>query len=230
AMIGVMNLKEASFQSIVILPLPFLTILFKVICHRKFDQKIHYYTPREAFLESCKTNESKDLDHLREKVSTRFGHPSLTAEIITPMVHSNAKDALSKVYRGRVNETKENQRGTVKSMSMFIDGNNALKIQTVEESELEVDEDAYLDEQNPGYYINYDEPQFDSLPQNQQPSASTGYDTSSSTGYEGYEGYDAYNSSSTGYDAYHSSSTGYDAYHSSSTGYDTYYSPPPYAK
>ncbi|CAG8623690.1 708_t:CDS:2, partial [Racocetra fulgida] len=156
---------------------------YPVICHRKFDQKIHYYTPREAYLESCKTNENKDLDHLSEKVSTRFGHPSLTAEIITPMVHSNAKDALSKVYSGRVNETKVNRRGTIKSMSMFINGNNALKIQTVEESELEVDEDAYLDEQNPGYYVNYDEPQFDSLPQNQQPSTSTGYDAyhSSST-------------------------------------------------
>ncbi|CAG8571374.1 3957_t:CDS:2 [Cetraspora pellucida] len=175
-MIGVMNLKDARIQSFAILPLPCLTVLFKVFCHRQFDQKIRYYTPREAYLESCKTNDSRDLDHLREKVSTRFGHPSLTAEIITPMVHSNAKDALSKVYRGRVSETKENRRGTIKSMSMFVDGNNALKIQTVEESELEVDEDAYLDEQNPGYYTNYDEPQLDSLPQNQHPSVSTGYD------------------------------------------------------
>ncbi|CAG8691890.1 312_t:CDS:2, partial [Dentiscutata heterogama] len=171
AMVGVMNLKGAGIQSIVVLPLPFLTILFKIICNRRFDQKIRYYTPTETYLENV-MNEKKDLDHLYEKVSTRFDHPSLTAEIITPMVHSNAKDALSKVYHGRMSETKVSRRGTIKSMSMFFEGNNALKIQTVEENELEVDDDAYLEEQNPGYYTNQDESQSYSLPQNQQMSTS----------------------------------------------------------
>ncbi|KAF0442744.1 DUF221-domain-containing protein [Gigaspora margarita] len=165
AMIGVMNLKGAGIQSITLLPLPFFTIFFKIICHRRFDQKIHYYTPSETCLEDLK-NESK-LEYIHEKVSTRFDHPSLTAEIITPMVHSNAKDALSKIYHGRVSETKVSRRGTIKSLSMIGDGDNALKIQTVEENELEVDEDAYLEEQNPGYYASYDEPQSYS---NQQPS------------------------------------------------------------
>ncbi|CAG8472360.1 10585_t:CDS:2 [Dentiscutata erythropus] len=170
-MVGVMNLKGAGIQSIIIIPLPFLTILFKIICSRRFDQKIRYYTPTETYLENV-MNEKKNIDHLYEKVSTRFDHPSLTTEIITPMVHSNAKDALSKVYHGRKSETKVSRRGTIKSISMFFEGNNALKIQTVEESELEVDEDAYLEEQNPGYYTNQDESESYSLPQNQQTSTS----------------------------------------------------------
>ncbi|RIA90619.1 hypothetical protein C1645_823153 [Glomus cerebriforme] len=152
-MIGVMNLKGAHIQSVAILPLPMMTLMVKFICAKRFDAPIRYYKPKKSDPEYNKT-----ISHSNDKVSNRFGHPALSTELITPMVHSNVKHLLSKVYNGRIDETKISRRGTIKSMSMIVGNDNQnFNIQTVDQQELEWDEQAYYEEQKPGYYVDYDD-------------------------------------------------------------------------
>ncbi|CAJ0847364.1 4544_t:CDS:2 [Entrophospora sp. SA101] len=114
AMIGVMNLKAARQQSIAIIPLIIITILFKIYCSRRYDSKIHYYQPKTKELE---LSGSSDMHKRKDDVSNRFGHPSLSCELITPMVFSNVKHLLSQVYHGRLDEKRVSRRGTIKSMA-----------------------------------------------------------------------------------------------------------------
>lgn len=151
-MITVMNLKGAHIQSVALLPLPAITLIVKFICAKRFDAPIRYYKRKKSDPEY----NNNIVSNTNDKVSNRFGHPVLTTELITPMVHSNVKHLLSKVYNGRIDEAKVNRRGTIKSMSMIVGKNNqSFNIQTVDHKELEWDEQAYYEEQKPGYYIDY---------------------------------------------------------------------------
>jgi hypothetical protein len=150
-MIAVMNLKGAHIQSVALLPLPAITLLVKFICAKRFDSPIRYYKRNKSDPE----NNNMISNNINDKISNRFGHPVLTTELITPMVHSNVKHLLSKVYNGRIDESKVSRRGTIKSMSMIVGKNNqSFNIQTVDQNELEWDEQAYY-EQKPGYYVDH---------------------------------------------------------------------------
>ncbi|CAI2170436.1 19995_t:CDS:2 [Funneliformis geosporum] len=152
-MIGVMNLKGAHMQSLALFPLPLIAILIKIICSKRFDEQIRYYKPKTEH-----HNGSFNNAHHNDNISNRFGHPAFSAELITPMVHSNVKHLLRKVYNGRIDETKVRRSGMIKCMSMIkSDHNQNINIQTVEEQELDWDEQAYHEEQRPGYYVDYND-------------------------------------------------------------------------
>lgn len=153
-MIGVMNLKGAHIHSVALFPLPFIAILIKVICSKRFDAPIRYHVPKKSDPESY--NGSFNNSHHDDKISNRFGHPAFSAELITPMVHSNVKHLLREVYNGRIDETQIRRSGTIRTMSMIkSDRNQMFNIQTIDEKELNWDDQAYYEEQNPGYYVDY---------------------------------------------------------------------------
>ncbi|CAG8475724.1 4639_t:CDS:10 [Diversispora eburnea] len=87
-MIGVMNLKGAHIQSIAVLPLPVITIFLKIMCSRSFDEKIRY-----GIIDNSSEEEKNEFIDGRDQVSNRFLHPSLTTELIAPMVPAGAKRA-----------------------------------------------------------------------------------------------------------------------------------------
>jgi len=83
-------------------PLPIILILFKIVCARQFDDRIHYYTRGPISEESIAKLEN--LSRSSDRVGIRFGHPALYQPLTTPLVHSKAQHMLSKVYHGRVDE------------------------------------------------------------------------------------------------------------------------------
>ncbi|RHZ87104.1 hypothetical protein Glove_40g12 [Diversispora epigaea] len=151
-MVGVMNLKGAHIQSLAVLPLPAITIFLKIMCSRSFDEKIRY-----GIIDSSSEEEKNEFIDGRDQVSNRFLHPSITAELIAPMVPAGAKNALSKVYNGRIEETTEEKRGKIRTVSRIISLSGAINIETVEDNDCKVDEVAYLEEQEPGYYAYYED-------------------------------------------------------------------------
>ncbi|KAL4916287.1 hypothetical protein BDW62DRAFT_202796 [Aspergillus aurantiobrunneus] len=87
-----------------VVPLPFLMLLFKWYCMRTFDHMCTYYnqanlTDAEALAVSKSSKSAKD------RLSSKFGHPALYKQLITPMVHAKAADALKQIYRGRLGAT-----------------------------------------------------------------------------------------------------------------------------
>ncbi|KAI9813727.1 MAG: Transmembrane protein 63C [Thelocarpon impressellum] len=82
-------------------PLPFVMLAFKFYCKKMFDDKIHYYT--SVPIEAAERFTGLDRKGGRnEKLDKRFGNPAMYKPLITPIVLDAAKDALTMIYRGRV--------------------------------------------------------------------------------------------------------------------------------
>ncbi|KAM0279449.1 hypothetical protein ACHAQH_004610 [Verticillium albo-atrum] len=102
-------------HAIAIVPLPFLMLIFKLVCSRQFDDKIRYYST----LNVAKHPESglqKEQRLRSERLASRFGHPALYKPLITPMVHQKAQATLHIVYKGRLSDGRE--AGTMDTMSV----------------------------------------------------------------------------------------------------------------
>ncbi|KAL4949397.1 hypothetical protein BDW69DRAFT_188364 [Aspergillus filifer] len=87
-----------------VVPLPFLMLLFKWYCMRTFDHDCTYYnkanlTDQEALAVGKSSKSAGD------RLNSKFGHPALYKQLITPMVHAKAADALKQIYRGRLGNT-----------------------------------------------------------------------------------------------------------------------------
>ncbi|CAG8521956.1 8621_t:CDS:10 [Funneliformis mosseae] len=153
-MVGVMNLKGAHIQSIVVIPLIFLTLILKVFCSRTFDKSTRYYIP-----DTERTGRPSVIDkgkRKQEDLHLKFGHPSTTKELIIPMIHvnDNVKSQLESVYNGRITETTAlTRRGKTKRILLVEEGDYTLRIQPIEESELyTIDPDNF----NMGYAFEFD--------------------------------------------------------------------------
>ncbi|RGB38934.1 hypothetical protein C1646_755152 [Rhizophagus diaphanus] len=136
-MIGVMNLKGAHIQSVTVAPLIFLTLMVKLYCTNKFDKSTKYYVPdiERAGKPTTKDDIVDKGKRKEEHVFNVFGHPALTAELIVPMIHANAKNQLKTVYKNsRI--TEKTEPGKSKSIILIEDEDHVLKIQPVERSEL----------------------------------------------------------------------------------------------
>ncbi|KAL4868877.1 hypothetical protein BDV12DRAFT_168808 [Aspergillus spectabilis] len=87
-----------------VVPLPFLMLLFKWYCMRTFDHDSTYYN--KANLNDAEALAvGKSSKSAGDRLSTKFGHPALYRQLITPMVHAKAADALKQIYRGRLGTT-----------------------------------------------------------------------------------------------------------------------------
>ncbi|KAF9437324.1 hypothetical protein BGZ76_001211 [Entomortierella beljakovae] len=90
-MIGILNLKKVPKHSLAILPLPFLTILFKVFIMKAYDPKIDYYDYGSA-------HEEKHLFKNKSKgnmLLLNFENPVLKTKIVTALVPDAAKKVIS---------------------------------------------------------------------------------------------------------------------------------------
>ncbi|KAI0037827.1 DUF221-domain-containing protein, partial [Auriscalpium vulgare] len=122
---------------------PFIfVILFKVYINRTFRQAFRYYVPTEAELRDAKIW-SQRADMKGNRLEKRFGHPSLNAELFTPLLHANMMPLLAQVYQGKI----ENQRtkleeygGATKDAQVLPGG---LRIAAVDQRDLEYDPALY---------------------------------------------------------------------------------------
>lgn len=87
-----------------IVPLPFLMLLFKWYCMRTFDHDCTYYN-KANLNDSEALAVGKSVKSSKDRLASRFGHPALYRQLITPMVHAKAADALKQIYRGRLGDT-----------------------------------------------------------------------------------------------------------------------------
>ena len=62
-----------------------------------------YYIPDEREIAAGMVY-SEAADARADRLSRRFGHPALHAELYTPMVHANMVHLLPEVYHGRLSE------------------------------------------------------------------------------------------------------------------------------
>ncbi|KAL3427964.1 hypothetical protein PVAG01_01473 [Phlyctema vagabunda] len=106
-------------QAYAVIPLPFLILAFKFYCKRAFDDKIHYYTLRNALKDP--ENARAKLGGKGDRLASRFGHPALYRPLITPMVHAKAQNILASVYRGRLTDSNVPGSGDNESVSAYSD-------------------------------------------------------------------------------------------------------------
>ncbi|KAM3080195.1 hypothetical protein ACMFMF_003604 [Clarireedia jacksonii] len=103
-----------------VVPLPFIMIAFKFYCSRTFDNKIQYYSVRNA-LKDPETSRSTALGAKGDRLASRFGHPALYKPLITPMVHARAQNILASIYGGRLTDSNQAGSGDVMSVSGYSD-------------------------------------------------------------------------------------------------------------
>ncbi|KAK4198372.1 hypothetical protein QBC40DRAFT_178837 [Triangularia verruculosa] len=95
-------------QELALAPLPILLIVFKIVCSRVFDDKIHFYATK--FTKQGRAEEGlnvKEQSMRNDRLAARFGHPALYKPLITPMVHAKAQNVLASVYQGRLSDGRE---------------------------------------------------------------------------------------------------------------------------
>ena len=83
-------------------PLPFLLLGFKFYCKSSFDQSMKYYHHGDMKKNTEAPTPIDKESRRRDRVATRFGHPSLYQKLTVPMVHEKSRHLLSEVYRGRL--------------------------------------------------------------------------------------------------------------------------------
>lgn len=101
-MIGVLNLKGGHLQSYTLIPLPFLTLLYKYLCSRQFDKKSDMYIPRRGEEEAMLANVQATG---RSSHLSSFAEPSRFTKLSTPTVHEDVKHLLPNVYHGKIRDS-----------------------------------------------------------------------------------------------------------------------------
>ncbi|KAF9871403.1 hypothetical protein CkaCkLH20_11050 [Colletotrichum karsti] len=102
------------------IPLPFILIIFKIVCARMFDAKIHYYSTTNV-RKHPEAGMQKETRLRSERLASRFGHPALYKPLITPMVHQKAQSILPAVYKGRLTDGREAGGADLMSVSGYSD-------------------------------------------------------------------------------------------------------------
>ncbi|KAG9066632.1 hypothetical protein KI688_012540 [Linnemannia hyalina] len=99
-MIGVLNLKTAHRQSLAIIPLPILTILFKIFLARHYDPKIDFYD-----YGTSRTDLRRNNSKSGKTLSSTFENPALSSKMISALVPDAARKMLSSrvLHGGRDN-------------------------------------------------------------------------------------------------------------------------------
>ncbi|KAG0175451.1 hypothetical protein DFQ28_009163 [Apophysomyces sp. BC1034] len=137
-MLGVLNLKRASGPAIFTGPLPFMTLAFKIYCHRRFDPHVYYYTPETEA-------PATDAPQPKRNVGFRFGDPAFFTELPVPMVHECVRHLLPQLYGARGKSTKKTQELTrqksVRHLSIIrTSKGQELQFQSIEKEALELDD------------------------------------------------------------------------------------------
>ncbi|MBW0516954.1 hypothetical protein O181_056669 [Austropuccinia psidii MF-1] len=98
------GLQLGWMKSIVTLPPIAIVLGFKFFLKSTFDEKFTWYIPNgEEFSHA----QEHHADARKNRLLKRFGHPSLHAELFTPMIHKNHQALLPAVYSGRIGKIGE---------------------------------------------------------------------------------------------------------------------------
>ncbi|KAL9025362.1 MAG: hypothetical protein Q9196_005795, partial [Gyalolechia fulgens] len=101
---------EGWFKVFFMVPPAFLMLAVKWYCSRTFDGQMLYYT--KATLKDPETlAEPGKKVRKNDRIASRFGHPALYKPLMTPMVHAKARNVLSQVYRGRLDDVSASAAG-----------------------------------------------------------------------------------------------------------------------
>jgi calcium permeable stress-gated cation channel len=73
-----------------------------VYINRVYHSKFKFFNASEEEVRHAHIH-SERADNNSHRLSKRFGHPALHAELFTPMLHSKLMPLLSEVYSGRIN-------------------------------------------------------------------------------------------------------------------------------
>jgi len=117
---------------------------FKIWLHQTFNSAFRWYNATQQELAENKLSAERERNDMKgNRLSKRFGHPALHAELFTPMVHANMVHLLPEVYHGRLSreETGLQEFGGEKVTAAVVSG--GLKIAGIEQSDLEYDPALY---------------------------------------------------------------------------------------
>ncbi|KAG0320232.1 hypothetical protein BGZ99_004655 [Dissophora globulifera] len=90
-MIGILNLKAAHIHSLALLPLPFLTVVFKVLMMKTYDPKIDFYD-YGALREERHLSRGKNGKNM---LLLNFENPAHSSKVVSALVPDGAKKLLS---------------------------------------------------------------------------------------------------------------------------------------
>lgn len=121
-----------SFRWIAAIPPIIFVIAFKLYTNRVFLPRFNYYIPTEDELRTAKVH-SERADAKGNRLEKRFGHPSLHADLFTPMLHAKMMPLLSQVYSGKIGrqQTKLDEYGGQKMDAQVIEG--GIKIAAIDQ-------------------------------------------------------------------------------------------------
>ncbi|TFL07149.1 DUF221-domain-containing protein [Pterulicium gracile] len=131
-----------SYVWVAVIPPIFIVIGFKMFINRKFLNDFKYYKPTEEELRMAKVH-SERSDHKGNRLEKRFGHPSLHADLFTPMLHAKMMPLLSQVYAGSISQDKvklDEYRGQQMSAQVVPGG---IRIAAIDQQNLEYDPAMY---------------------------------------------------------------------------------------
>lgn len=135
--------KFKSYQWLSTIPPIIIIIVFKWFLMYKFDNAFRYYVPTQEELRNTKVHSSRG-DITGHRLQHRFGHPALTAELFTPMLHAKMMPLLKQVYKGKVTladtTAKLNEYGGQNVQAQVFEG---IKIAAVAQEDLEYDPALY---------------------------------------------------------------------------------------
>jgi hypothetical protein len=131
-----------SFAWVAGIPPFIIVILFKVYINRVFARPFRYYVPTEAELRNARVHSERG-DVKGNRLSKRFGHPALHAELFTPMLHANMMPLLAQIYSGRLDsaQTKLGEYGGQQMDARVLPG--GIRIAGIDQSDLEYDPALY---------------------------------------------------------------------------------------
>ncbi|TEA07964.1 Uncharacterized protein C8034_v000373 [Colletotrichum sidae] len=120
--LGTWARTDWAFHSVALalVPLPVILIIFKIVCVKMFDNKIHYVSTHNI---AKHPEDGQKVQRQRsERLASRFGHPALYKPLITPMVHQKAQNLLPAVYKGRLTDGRDGgNAGDLMSVSGYSD-------------------------------------------------------------------------------------------------------------
>lgn len=113
-------------------------VAFKIYINRTFLPVFNYFTPTQEEIRRAHVH-SERADHKGNKLSKRFGHPALHAELFTPMLQAELMPLLSQVYSGRIEQDKAvlNEYGGQNMAAHIVPG--GIKIAAINQADLEYD-------------------------------------------------------------------------------------------
>ena len=118
-----LRLGAGSFLWIIPLPPILFIVAFKIYLNRQFGSDFRYHIPTQEELQQAHVH-SQRADNAGNRLSKRFGHPSLHQELFTPMVHENMTALLSEVYKGKIDnaQTKLKEYGDTQVEARVVAG------------------------------------------------------------------------------------------------------------